>query len=137
MEDEKDPNAVVEVDTPHLEGELPLDVLASMPPMEEVDPEVMKAAAVQPHADGEVAKDARPGLGLVDFTMWVHVGNPNPIFEDHTLANVQRWASGVTVPTYALDDASAIKVDGHEVEVVSEGQWTMFSPASGGHLEHP
>jgi len=87
--------------------------------------------------DGEVAKDARHGLGLVDFTMWVHVGNPNPIFEDHTLANVQRWASGVTVPTYALDDASAIKVDGHEVEVVSEGQWTLFSPASGGHLEHP
>jgi hypothetical protein len=60
VEDEKDPNAVVEVDAPHLEGELPLDVLASMPPKEEVDPEVMKAAAVQPHADGEVAKDELP-----------------------------------------------------------------------------
>jgi dipeptidase E len=66
-------------------------------------------------------------LGLVDFTMWVHVDNPDPIFEDNSMANVERWAAGVDVPTYAIDDETAIKVRGHSVEVVSEGQWKLFA----------
>jgi dipeptidase E len=76
----------------------------------------------------DIALDDDRALGLVDFTMWVHVGNPNPIFEDHTLANVEKWAAGVPVPTYAIDDETAIKVSGGTVEVVSEGQWTVFDP---------
>ncbi len=60
--------------------------------------------------------------------MWVHVDNPNPIFEDHTMANVAAWARGVPVPTYAIDDQTAIAVDGTTVDVVSEGNWQLFSP---------
>jgi dipeptidase E len=46
----------------------------------------------------------------------------------NTSADVERWASGIPVPTYALDDQSALKVtDGH-VEVVSEGNWRLFGP---------
>jgi dipeptidase E len=67
-------------------------------------------------------------LGFVDFTMWVHVDNPNPIFEEHTMANVEKWARGVPVPTYAIDDETAIKVDDGTVEVVSEGHWKLFTP---------
>ena len=67
-------------------------------------------------------------LGLVDFTMWVHVDNPNPIFEDHTMANVEKWAREAPVPTYAIDDETAIKVDDGTVEVVSEGHWQLFTP---------
>jgi dipeptidase E len=78
--------------------------------------------------DTAIATDHDGGLGLVDFTTWVHVGNPNPIFEDHTLENIEKWARDVTVPTYALDDASAIVVDGDKVTVVSEGQWQVFPP---------
>jgi len=78
--------------------------------------------------DGVVAR-AHPGtLGLVDFTMWVHVDNPNPIFDEHTMDNVERWARGVPVPTYAIDDQTAIKVDGDDVEVISEGNWRLFTP---------
>ncbi len=43
----------------------------------------------------EMTKVSESALGLVDFTMWVHVDNPNPIFEDHTMANVEKWARGV------------------------------------------
>ena len=68
------------------------------------------------------------GLGMVDFTMWVHVDNPDPIFEDHTMANVEKWAATVGIPTYAIDDETAIKVSGGAVEVVSEGHWTLFTP---------
>ncbi len=76
----------------------------------------------------EMTQGSETALGLVDFTMWVHVDNPNPIFEDHTMANVAAWARGVPVPTYAIDDQTAIAVDGTTVDVVSEGNWQLFSP---------
>lgn len=69
-------------------------------------------------------------LGLVDFTMWVHVDNPNPIFEEHTMINVEKWSRGIPVPTYAIDDQTAIKVVDGTVEVVSEGHWKLFAPKS-------
>ncbi|MDE3108238.1 MAG: Type 1 glutamine amidotransferase-like domain-containing protein [Acidobacteriota bacterium] len=67
-------------------------------------------------------------LGLVDFTMWVHLDNPNPIFADHTVANVQQWARDVPVPTYIIDDQTAIKVRGDHVDVISDGNWQRFAP---------
>jgi dipeptidase E len=82
-----------------------------------------------PH-DSDMALAKQQTLGIVDFTMWVHVENPNPIFEDHTMANVEKWASGVPVPTYAIDDQTAIKVEGDSVEVVTEGRWRVFTPKS-------
>jgi len=78
--------------------------------------------------DTDVATEHHGGLGLVDFTTWVHVGNPDPMFAEHSLENVAQWARGVTVPTYALDDASAIAVDGSEVTVITEGNCPVFAP---------
>jgi hypothetical protein len=40
------------------------------------------------------------------------------------------WAAGVPVPTYAIDDETALKVSGGTVEVVSEGHWRLFAPAA-------
>ena len=76
----------------------------------------------------DMTLDAEAALGLVDFTMWVHIDNPNPIFEDHTMANVEQWARGVPVATYAIDDQTAIRVDDGAVDVVSEGHWKLFTP---------
>jgi dipeptidase E len=75
----------------------------------------------------EIAVGNERALGLVDFTMWVHVDNPDPIFEDHSMANVEKWARGIPVPTYAIDDQTSIKVDGETVDIVSEGNWKMFT----------
>ncbi len=69
-------------------------------------------------------------LGFVDFTMWVHVDNPDPIFAEHSMERVEQWAQGVPVATYALDDESAIKVAGDSIEVVSEGKWRLFEPST-------
>jgi len=33
------------------------------------------------------------------------------------------------VPSYAIDDQTAIKVTGSNIEVVSEGNWKLFTPA--------
>jgi dipeptidase E len=66
------------------------------------------------------------GLGLVDFALIPHLDN-----EDHpdaSLANAEKWAGRLPVPTYAIDDETAIKVTNGTVEVVSDGQWKLFTP---------
>ncbi len=66
------------------------------------------------------------GLGLVDFALLPHLDH-----EDHpesSMAKVERMAAEVPVPTYAIDDQTAIKVVGGTVEVVSEGHWKLFVP---------
>jgi len=72
-------------------------------------------------------------MGLVDFALCVHLDNPDPTFEDISMANIERWAAGVPVPTYAIDDETALKVSGGTVEVVSEGHWRMFTPTTASH----
>jgi dipeptidase E len=44
------------------------------------------------------------------------------------LSNIEKWAAGIPVPTYAIDDETAIKVADGRVEVVSEGRWKLFTP---------
>jgi dipeptidase E len=64
------------------------------------------------------------GVGLVDFAIMPHVDNADP----QDVAIAEQWAAKIPVPTYAIDDETAIKVtDGH-VEVVSEGHWKLFTP---------
>ena len=46
------------------------------------------------------------------------------------MTNVEKWASAIPVPTYAIDDQSAIRVAEGAVEVVSEGNWRLFAPGS-------
>jgi len=69
------------------------------------------------------------GLGFVDFTLWVHVGNPDPIFEEHTLDNAAQFARDVGARTYALDDESALAVKTGDVTVLTEGNCAVFEPA--------
>jgi dipeptidase E len=42
------------------------------------------------------------------------------------MADAERWAAGMRVPAYAIDDQTAIKVTDGVVEVVSEGHWKRF-----------
>lgn len=79
----------------------------------------------------DMALEAERALGLVDFALSVHLDNPDPIFEDNSMAYVEKWAAGVPVSTYAIDDHTAIRVSGGTVEVVSEGHWRLFAPTRG------
>ncbi|MEV4764528.1 Type 1 glutamine amidotransferase-like domain-containing protein [Micromonospora chokoriensis] len=72
------------------------------------------------------AQDADRALGLVDFTLYPHLNHPD--MEDTTLPDIQKWASGIPVPTYAIDDDTAITVVDGSVDVVSEGEWTLINP---------
>jgi dipeptidase E len=64
------------------------------------------------------------GVGLVDFAVIPHLDHAD--HPDASLANVEIWAARLPVPTYAIDDQTAIKVVDGTVEVVSEGNWKRF-----------
>ena len=65
-------------------------------------------------------------LGLVDFAMFPHLDHED--LPDNSMANAEKWAAGLPVPGYAIDDQTAIKVTDGVVEVVSEGHWKLFTP---------
>ena len=64
-------------------------------------------------------------LGIVDFSIFPHLDHP--ALPENTMADAERWAAGMPVPCYAIDDETAIKVTDSTVDVVSEGQWKLFS----------
>ncbi|GEA86618.1 Type 1 glutamine amidotransferase-like domain-containing protein [Cellulomonas cellasea] len=61
-------------------------------------------------------------LGVVDFSIFPHLD----AFPGNTLAHAERWAADVGVPSYAIDEQTAIQVVDGSVEVISEGRWTTF-----------
>jgi dipeptidase E len=65
------------------------------------------------------------GLGLVDFAIFPHLDHPD--LPENTMADAERWALGMTVPGYAIDDETAVRVTDGSVEVVSEGHWKLFA----------
>jgi dipeptidase E len=65
-------------------------------------------------------------LGLVDFAMFPHLDHED--LPDNSMAGAEKWAAGMTVPAYAIDDQTAIKVVDRDVEVISEGYWKLFTP---------
>jgi dipeptidase E len=67
-------------------------------------------------------------LGLVDFAIFPHLDHPD--LPDNRMANAERWAADMTVTAYAVDDQTAIKVTDDGVEVISEGHWRLFEPAT-------
>lgn len=65
-------------------------------------------------------------LGLVNFAMFPHVDHKD--LPKNTMADAERWAAAISIPGYAIDDETAIKVVDGAVEVISEGHWKLFTP---------
>jgi dipeptidase E len=65
-------------------------------------------------------------LGFVDFSIFPHLDHE--ALPENTMADAERWAAGMTVPCYAIDDETAIRVTEGVVDVVSEGNWKLFAP---------
>ncbi|UQU62319.1 Type 1 glutamine amidotransferase-like domain-containing protein [Couchioplanes caeruleus] len=74
----------------------------------------------------DMAQGADRALGLVDFTLYPHLNHPD--MADAQLSAIRTWASGIPVPTYAIDDNTAIKVVDGAAEVISEGDWELIRP---------
>jgi len=65
-------------------------------------------------------------LGLFDFALHPHLDHE--WFPENSLANLEKLAATIPVPSYVIDDHTAIKVTDGTVEVVSEGHWKLFTP---------
>jgi dipeptidase E len=65
-------------------------------------------------------------LGLVDFAMFPHLDHE--MLPENTMSHAEKWAAGMRVPGYVMDDETAIKVVDGAVEVISEGNWKLFKP---------
>jgi dipeptidase E len=65
-------------------------------------------------------------LGMVGFSIFPHLDHED--LPDNSMADAERWAAGMRVPAYAIDDQTALKVIDGGVEVVSEGHWKLFTP---------
>jgi dipeptidase E len=63
-------------------------------------------------------------LGLVGFALFPHLDHE--MLPENTMADAERWAAGMSVAGYAIDDQTALKVIDGAVEVVSEGHWKRF-----------
>ncbi len=65
-------------------------------------------------------------LGMVEFSLFPHLDHEK--LPKNSMADAERWAAGIQVPAYAIDDETAIKVADDTMEVVSEGHWKLFAP---------
>lgn len=61
-------------------------------------------------------------LGVVEFAIFPHLD----AFPENTMQHAERWAADIGVPSYAIDEQTAIQIIDGAVEVVSEGQWKRF-----------
>ena len=66
------------------------------------------------------------GMGLTRFAVIPHFENKDHFASSTT--NVEKWASKLPVPVYAIDDDTALKVTDSNIEVISEGRWKLFTP---------
>jgi dipeptidase E len=72
--------------------------------------------------------ESAKSLGLVDFALHPHLGYEG--FSNNSRASLEKLAATLPMPSYAIDDQTAIKVTGGTVEVVSEGNWNLFTPGT-------
>jgi len=70
--------------------------------------------------------DSAKSLGLVNLAIHPHLDHE--WFPQNSLANLEKLAATIPVPSYAIDDHTAIKVTDGAIEVISEGNWKLFTP---------
>jgi dipeptidase E len=86
--------------------------------------------AMTPRVGDDFVRWKPPGggdkaLGLVDFSIFPHVDNPD--LPGNSMAEAERWAAGLCGTSYAIDDETAIRVADGAVDVISEGHWKLFA----------
>ena len=65
------------------------------------------------------------GLGFVDFYFLPHLNSP--WFKKARKEDIEEAIKGMTEKIYALDDQSAIKIDGSSLEIISEGEYMILN----------
>ncbi|RFM26464.1 Type 1 glutamine amidotransferase-like domain-containing protein [Deminuibacter soli] len=69
--------------------------------------------------------DTPKSLGWFDFALHPHLDYEG--FPDNAMDKLEQLAATLPMPSYAIDDQTAIKIDGDKLVVISEGNWRLFS----------
>jgi dipeptidase E len=69
--------------------------------------------------------ESNKSLGLVDFALHPHLDHE--WFPENSLDNIEKLAATIPMPSYAIDDQTAIKVVDDTIEVISEGHWKLLN----------
>jgi len=64
-------------------------------------------------------------LGIVDFAIHPHLDHE--WFPNNSMASYEKLAATLPMPSYLIDDQTAIKVIDGNVEVISEGKWKLVN----------
>jgi dipeptidase E len=48
-------------------------------------------------------------------------------FPSNSMANIETLAATLPMPSYAIDDQTAVRVTGNAVDVISEGNWKLMN----------
>jgi dipeptidase E len=72
--------------------------------------------------DHTLPAESDKSLGLVDFALHPHLDYE--WFPENSLANLEKLAATLPMPSYLIDDQTAIKVT-DTIEVISEGKWKL------------
>jgi dipeptidase E len=65
-------------------------------------------------------------LNQLNFAIHPHLDHES--FPSNSLVNIAKLAATIPIPSYAIDDQTAIKVVNGAIEVISEGNWKLFTP---------
>jgi dipeptidase E len=65
-------------------------------------------------------------LGLLDMAIHPHLDYDG--FLNNTMAKLEELASTLPMPSYLIDDQTAIMVTDDGIEVISEGNWKLVTP---------
>lgn len=68
--------------------------------------------------------DSDKSLGFVDIALHPHLDHE--VFPENSLSSLQELAATIPVPSYAIDDQTAIQVIDGKIEIISEGHWKRF-----------
>lgn len=65
-------------------------------------------------------------LGMVDIALHPHLDHEG--FPDNAQDVLEKLAATIPVPSYLIDDQTAIQVTDGGIEVISEGKWKLVDP---------
>ncbi|HVW96038.1 MAG TPA: Type 1 glutamine amidotransferase-like domain-containing protein [Mucilaginibacter sp.] len=68
--------------------------------------------------------DSPKSLTILDFAIHPHLDYET--FPENSMANLEKLSATLPMPSYAIDDQTAIKVTDDGVEIISEGNWKRF-----------
>jgi dipeptidase E len=69
--------------------------------------------------------DTDKSLGFVHIAIHPHLDYE--AFPENSLANLEKLSATLPMPSYAIDDQTALKVTNGVIEPISEGHWKLFN----------